>query len=875
MDIPCGQRAFFDGIIREKSTMAMPKFLALCKYLFQAMRAWFLLLVCVSAMASNAWATPRDVRVGVYPNEPKIFLDANSQPSGILGDLLVEMARQEGWTLRPVPCEWQACLQALQAGEIDLMPDVAYTEQRAKLFDFHSTPALLSWSQLYKNSSAQIGNALDLNGKRIAVLAGSVQQDYLKNLIHGFGLKTELVPVQSLKEGFEKAAAHTVDAAAANRFFGDRQSSAYQLAPTAIMFQPAQLFYVTGTGRNAELLAAIDQLLVQWQAQSDSHYFKVLNRWMASPPQFVIPVAVWWALGGLGVLLSAAVGTGVFLRRKVVATAWHLKSSEDRQATILNSVDAYIYIKDPELRYQYVNQKVADLFGVAPADAIGKTDDDFFNADFVAKVRVNDLRVVQQGERVEEEEVNRSADGKTVHTYLSVKLPLLRPDGSVYALCGISTDITKHKLAEESIHRLAFYDSLTNLPNRRLLMERLSQAVALHARDQEWGALLFIDVDNFKDLNDTLGHHTGDQLLCQMAARMSACMRTQDTLARQGGDEFVVMLQGLSATMDHAVQQTRQVTQKILQALAQPYTLDGHQYQTTVSIGIAMFAGPDTNQDELLRQADLAMYQAKTDGRNTLCFFNPDMQTQVNARMALEADLHQALSNHQLRLYYQPQIDSTGQQIGVEALVRWQHPLRGLVSPAEFIPLAEMSNLILPLGRWILNTACRQLVAWSSVEGKNGWSIAVNISARQFRQVDFVQQVQSALLETGANPACLKLELTESQLLDDVDSVIAKMSALKTLGVRFSLDDFGTGYSSLSILKRLPLDQLKIDQSFVRDLLTDPQDASIVRAIVTLGASLELQVIAEGVETTAQRDALLALGCQYFQGYLFGRPAPV
>nr|WP_315235872.1 EAL domain-containing protein [uncultured Albidiferax sp.] len=833
-----------------------------------------LILISAGCLASAALAAPREVRVGVYQNEPKIFLDAKQQPSGILGELLQAMARQEDWTLVAVPCEWQACLDALQAGSIDLMPDVAYSEQRAKLMDFHTTPSLLSWSQLYKHSGVNINTALDLNGKRVAVLEGSVQQDYLKNLVQGFGLKTELVPVPSFKEAFEQTADHTVDAAAVNRFFGDLQSGRYQLEPTPILFQPAKVFYATAQGRNADLLAAIENHLAPWQAQSDSPYFNVMNRWMAPASKSVIPDTVWWSLGILGAMLSVAVGVGFLLRRQVADTAWHLRSSEDRLSTILNSVDAYIYIKDPQLRYQYVNRKVADLFHTTPADAIGKSDSDFFDATTVAKLRVNDLRVVEQGERIDEEEVNRSADGKVTNTYLSIKLPLRRPDGSVYALCGISTDVTKHKQAEAVIHQLAFYDPLTQLPNRRLLSERLGQAIAVHARDREWGALLFIDVDNFKDLNDSRGHLVGDQLLCQIATRLEGCTRIEDTLARQGGDEFVVMLQAMSANLPEAVQQARLVAQKILHALAQPYTLDGHLYQTTVSIGIALFSGPETEQDELFRQADLAMYRAKADGRNTVCFFNPEMQAQVRARTVLESDMRQALAAEQFLLYYQPQIDSAGQQTGVEALVRWQHPQRGLVPPAEFIPLAEMSGLILPLGRWILLTACRQLVRWSTDAGTAHWRAAVNISARQFRQADFVQQVQSALQETGANPQLLELELTESQLVEDIDSVVEKMAALKALGVRFSLDDFGTGYSSLSILKRLPLDKLKIDQSFVRDLLTDPQDASIVRAIVTLGTSLELQVIAEGVETTEQRDALLALGCQHFQGYLFGRPAP-
>ncbi|MBU3900567.1 MAG: EAL domain-containing protein [Gammaproteobacteria bacterium] len=844
-------------------------------------RAWrlralrYLLALCALGLGAASLAQAREVRVGVYQNEPKIFMGADGQPGGILGDLLVAMARLEGWTLTSVPCEWPACLDALQAGNIDLMPDIASTEERLKLFDLHQIPSLFSWSQLYKHSSVPISSMLDLKGRRVAVLAGSVQQSYLQNLLSSFGVRAELVPFQSLEEAFEKTASQQVDAVATNRFFGDRRAATYQLDATPIFFNPAQLFYATAKGSNADLLAAIDKHLGQWQSQSDSEYFKVLKRWMEVPPRFVVPTYLWWSLGALALLLALALAGGALLRRQVAEKIRHLRASEDRLATILNSVDAFIYIKDAALRYQYANRKVCELFARPLAEVQGCTDSDFFDATTAQRLRANDLRVIDNGERLEAEETNRSLDGTREQTYLSIKLPLRQPDGRIYALCGISADISERKRSEEAIYQLAFYDPLTLLPNRRFLMERLQQILKATGREHHCGALLFIDVDNFKDLNDTLGHAIGDELLRQMAVRLGACTRAGDTLARQGSDEFVLLLCDLSPELDAALEQAQHVAQKILQQIAEPYLLENQNYQSTASIGIAMFGDAPTSRDELFKQADLAMYRAKAEGRNTLCFFNPAMQAQVSARTALEADLHQALTRAEFVLYYQPQVDAAGQQFGVEALVRWQHPQRGLVPPLEFIAVAESTGLILPLGRWILMTACRQLATWATNPAQSQWCIAVNVSARQFRQSDFVQTVQQALLQAGANPQRLELELTESLLVDDVEGVIARMSALKALGVRFSLDDFGTGYSSLSMLKRLPLDQLKIDQSFVHDFLGNAQDANIVKSIVTLGASLNLQVIAEGVETVAQRDALLELGCTHFQGYFFGRPAPV
>jgi diguanylate cyclase (GGDEF)-like protein len=389
------------------------------------------------------------------------------------------------------------------------------------------------------------------------------------------------------------------------------------------------------------------------------------------------------------------------------------------------------------------------------------------------------------------------------------------------------------------------------------------------------GAVFFIDLDNFKTLNDTRGHDQGDKLLQQVALRLQACMREEDTVARLGGDEFVVMLEAVNTEAIDAANHAKTVGEKILLALNAPYELAGADYRNTPSIGVALFTGRGESVDDILKFADLAMYQAKAAGRNTLRFFDPAMQTAVMARATLEADLREGLARQQFVLHYQMQVDAQGQAVGSEALVRWQHPTRGMLLPGEFIALAEETGLIVPLGQWVLQTACRQLVAWAAQPDTANLVLGVNISARQFRQPDFVARVRETVEASGARATHLKLEVTESLLLDDVESVITKMTALKTHGLRFSLDDFGTGYCSLSYLKRLPFDEVKIDQSFVRDILTDPNDAAIVRAIVSLARSMGLDVVAEGVQNTAQRDFLVQQGCLYYQGFLFGVPTEI
>jgi diguanylate cyclase (GGDEF)-like protein len=455
--------------------------------------------------------------------------------------------------------------------------------------------------------------------------------------------------------------------------------------------------------------------------------------------------------------------------------------------------------------------------------------------------------------------------------------PVFDPDGRYRGRRVTVRDISARKAAEARIHHLAYFDSLTSLPNRRLLLDRLGQALIASDRNQEYGAVLMLDLDHFKTLNDTRGHDVGDRLLIEVARRLEAGVRQVDTVARLGGDEYVVTLEGLGRDERAAATQAEAVAEKIRLELNAPYVLDGleQEYHSTPSIGLTLFRGLDTPVEGLLKQADVALYQAKGAGRDTVRFFNPAMQAAVESRAALETALRHAIERDELRLYYQPQVDREGRVIGAEALLRWSRPDHGLVSPAHFIPLAEETGLILPIGQWVLDTACAQLRDWRADPRARTLRLAINVSGRQFHQPDFVARVAESIRRHDIDPALLKLELTESVVLENVEEVIARMRALRELGVGFSMDDFGTGYSSLSYLKRLPLDQLKIDQSFVRDLSVDPGDAAIVRAILAMSDSLGLRVVAEGVETPEQHEFLRRHGCAAFQGYLFGRPEPI
>jgi diguanylate cyclase (GGDEF)-like protein/PAS domain S-box-containing protein len=527
----------------------------------------------------------------------------------------------------------------------------------------------------------------------------------------------------------------------------------------------------------------------------------------------------------------------------------------------------------PGPRIVFVNEAFERRTGYSPEEVIGRTPR-LLQGQNTQRSELDRIRAaMEQWQPARVDLINYKKNGEAFWVDLEVS-PVWDEARKLTHWVAVGRDITERKQAEEKIQYLAFYDPLTRLPNRQLLLDRLQRALSDRDHPRE-GALMFIDLDNFKVLNDTLGHQKGDQLLQQVAERLRSCVHRGDTVARLGGDEFVILLENSGHKPLDPAEAAQVVSERILAKLGEPYVLSGHLHHSTCSIGVTLFGRAPWTVSELLKQADLAMYQAKNAGRNTVCFFDPEMQAVVTANAALATDLRQAWRESQFLIDYQPQVGADGRMTGVEALLRWRHPDRELVAPAQFIPTAEETSLIIPIGRWVLEQACAQLAAWAKRADRRHLSIAVNVSVRQFRDPDFVDEVMTAIANAGIAPHKLKLELTESLLADGIEVTVAKMGSLKDMGVSLSLDDFGMGYSSLSYLKRLPLDELKIDREFVKDILTDANDAAIARTIIGLAQSLGLGVIAEGIETQAQRAFLARQGCHEYQGYLFCRPLPI
>lgn len=531
-------------------------------------------------------------------------------------------------------------------------------------------------------------------------------------------------------------------------------------------------------------------------------------------------------------------------------------------------------LSTPTHKIVYVNEAFEEHTGYSRREVMGRSPG-LLQGQGSQQTELSRIRLaLRKSQPIHAELVNYKKDGTLFWIELDIT-PIKDPQGVATHWVSVARDITLRKTAEEEIEYMAFYDPLTQLPNRQMLMDRLERAIGQTDPDSVNGALMFIDLDNFKVLNDTLGHATGDLLLRKVATRLGACLRLSDTVARLGGDEFVVMLERLPDHPKAAIHYSRDVAKRILQALSEPYDLAGHHHDSTCSIGVTMFSKHQQSMSDLLKQADLAMYQAKASGRNAICFFDPAMQALVTANAALNVELRQSLRRGDFVLHYQPQVGRDGHMFGVEALIRWQHPTRGRVNPDEFITQAEESGLILQLGQWVIETACVQLSKWAKSGATSHLCIAVNVSVRQFRHPEFVDTLLATINRVGINANLLKLELTESLLATGMEVTIAKMGRLKEAGITLSIDDFGIGYSALSYLKHLPLDQLKIDREFVKDILTDPNDAAIARTIIGLAQSLGLGVVAEGVETIAQRDMLKRFGCDCYQGHLFCRALPI
>lgn len=805
------------------------------------------------------------LRVGLYENPPKIFTSPSGQPTGSFVGLLQEIAKAEGWELEFKPCEWQACLNRLEAGELDLMPDVAISSEREKRFDFHKTPAMHSWSQLYRRPGIRVDSPLDLEGKRVAVLASGVQLDSLSNMLGGFNVHFDVVRADTVSEAFKLTASGQADVAAASYHFGEYRAREFGLIATPVLFQPSKLFFAAPKGLRQAELQAIDVRLDQWMQDDQSPYFAVLKRWGVNAQANPVSTLLVQALVGVtltGLLLAAGV---LWLRQRVRNALADLQASNQQLQATLRAVPDLMFEMDAQGRYVAVHANQEKLLAAPPASLRGRSVTEVMPHEAAQRVLSVIQKALETG-HCSGELIRLDVDGTSHWFELSASRKEM-PDGGQPHAVVLSRDITERMTSQARIQHLADFDQLTGLPNRTQLRQLMQQALATAQRHQHPLAVLFMDLDHFKNINDSLGHASGDQLLVQVAERLKTGRRDTDIACRMGGDEFILVLPETNA------QGASQAALRIRDQMHAAFTLGRHEVGIGISLGIAVYPDDGADIDTLLRNADAAMYQAKAEGRNDFRFFTRAMQERSDRTLALSSALAQSLERQQMQVHYQPLVHlPTGRVVGAEALLRWSHPDLGQVSPGEFIPVAESAGQILRLGEWVLRESAQQARRW--LDQGQALPVAVNISAIQFRHPQFVQRIARVLSESQLPPHLLELEVTESLTMGDPKTAIDTMQALRSLGVRLAIDDFGTGYSSLGYLRRLGFHKVKIDQSFVHDIGQDADDEAIITAIIQLGHSLGMTTLAEGVETEAQRAFLAAKGCDMIQGWLISKALP-
>lgn len=816
----------------------------------------------LSIFSSNSHAS-RTLIVAHEQNHPMASTNKDGKSQGILIDVLDEVARREGWEIIYKPCLWAKCMEALERGDADLLVAIAYTPERAKKYSYNSHTVISNWGLLYSRPDKKIETYSDLNGKRIAIVKNDVYCTEFMRLLQQFNIKCDIVYADNFKDIFSKITTGEVDAGVANRFFSLLNERNFKVKATQIIFSPVSVQVAAPLGRNADILKAFDRQLEDMMKDRNSVYHASLRRWLGiESAGYRIPRWLIWAgvslLGG-AIILSAFVW---LLKMEVRRKTYELRKLTTAVEQSANSV----IITDTKGMIEYVNPRFCKITGYKPEEVLGQRPSILKSGNQSSDIYANLWKTITSGEEWSGELSNKKKDGTIFWEICSIA-PVRDNNGATTHYVAIKEDITARKTQEEILTWQASHDTMTGLYNRFYLETQLSSKLMRINRDTEQLSVMLLNIDNMKFVNDTFGHDFGDQLLKLISIRIKECTCNESIVSRFIGDEFVICTPAMPIDANSC-----HLAQKLKEKISAPFVVDGAEIIMTVSIGVATYPDAGENVDCLIRNAETAMYEAKKQGRNTFVCFSEEFSGRVQHRLILDARLHKALEHDEFSLHYQPQINSRSGIIkGVEALLRWTPADMQPVSPIEFIPILEESCLIVSVGTWVIHEACSQMVRWQQC-GFPQLKVSVNISAVQLQRSDFADTVKTILKDTGLDPSLLCLELTESTLMIDTAQTIMKLHQLRQLGVTLSLDDFGTGYSSLSYLSRLPVQELKVDQSFVKRINMTHTDTAVVNTIVAMAQELGLELVAEGVETEEQKEHLMERGCETTQGFLYSRP---
>ncbi|RDX37515.1 EAL domain-containing protein [Kangiella sp. HD9-110m-PIT-SAG07] len=818
---------------------------------------------------------PRSLRVAMFNAPPIMIVNQDGNNSGFMVELLETMAQHEGWDIEWVNLNWPEVIPKTLNHELDLIPFIAYSEDRAEYLDYNEEGILTGWGQVFIHKDAKTPeNIIGLSGKKVAVIKNEVYGIKLKNLCDLFDIECQFVEVETYKQALSFIESNDVSAAVTSNLVSYSHNNPY-VKRTPIVFEPRKVLFATAKNTNNDLLATIDRYTKLWRFDSSSPYYQLKDKYLKGVIEEKTNFPLWllYSLLVLAGLLVTAALVAILLKKQVKKQTQELEDQSDQIRQIINLVPHMIFATNANGRLILANRYAANFFGIQMSDIEGYCKDDLIKRIPQSTNLFEDesLLLRRDAHAIQKEIETHNIDGHKATLNIS-KVPFITRYSRIPSIVTVGVDITDSKEYERQIQHMAQHDSLTELPNRLLLNDRIHQSLALTRRYGHSGAVLFIDLDYFKTINDSLGHMAGDKLLQEVAERLQGIIRDGDTVSRLGGDEFIIQLNQLSGDPERAEQSACKIAEKVNFTLAQEYIVNGNKLFSTASIGVVIYPRDAETEESIIQRADTAMYYAKSMGRNRFAVFKKAMEKAVVRKHILEKELRKALAESRFIIRYQPQVNRDGNKfIGAEALLRWSHPTEGIISPVEFIPIAEENHLIIPIGEWVLKQVCYQIKHWLEQYGHSPF-ITVNLSAVQIRNSDLVNYIKKLLEKTKIPPHLLELEVTETVLLHEARVSVDVLQELKKLGVKLSIDDFGTGYSSLTYLKRLPLDKLKIDRSFVKDIPGDPDSETIIRTVIGMSHDMGLEIIAEGVETKEQLDYLTNERCSLFQGFYFDPP---
>ncbi len=835
---------------------------------------WFLMLVQLySALLfaqSNKVEQPKLVKIGITHAPPLIYLSSNSDHSGMLIDFLNAVAKRENWNIQWVSGAWSEIYDKAKKGDIDVLTYIAYSLERADYFDFSHESFITGWGQVYAGKNSHLINILDFDNKTIALVTDDIHGFGFIDLCSKFKVNCQIKYVDTYDDAFSLLEQNRVDGVVSGSTVGFTYENQFNIERTSIMYHPTDSLFASAKHLKNDYLDTIDSYLERWKKDTQSPYALSKIKWLGSHEVTKIPLWLYWVVAFIIILLILAAILVSYLRRKIKDQIKKHVNQTKQLNQIIDLVPHMIFVVNHQGSVVLVNKYASKHFGIS--DSINTTTHqilekvpnyhNLFEGD--KELLKNNLGIINK------EITTSNHENKNITFNISkVRFETLNKSPSILT---VGVDVTEEKFYQEKIKYIAEHDELTGLPNRLLLKQSIDAAIEKASQEGDIGAILFIDLDAFKNVNDSLGHAAGDELLKIVCARLTDLTKESDLVARIGGDEFIIQLNNLSSDMPVAMESIQLLTDSVLKAISQKITIEQSDFYISASIGVVLYPNDADSFKLLMKRADIAMYQAKFQGKNCSVVFKQKMESVILEKHEMIADLYKALEKNQFILDYQPQIDGrTEKLVGLEALVRWESSKGKFIQPNEFISIAEESGLIIPIGYWVIDAVCKQLRSWMKKFTTLPF-VTINVSVLQIQDKDFVQMLSQKIKQYNIPAHLLELEVTESIMIAQVDATVITLRELKKIGVKLSIDDFGTGYSSLSYLKKLPLDKLKIDYSFVKDITDDLETQTIVKTIVAMTKELELEVIAEGVEYKEQVELLMKIGCNYFQGFYFDRP---